>query len=303
MKYIGITGINERVSLEFLRNCVASMPDEYKFMAGILVDRKILDGEAPRKMRHCAIEHLSWVVRVCKNIGAMPVIHYNRKAGDQSDVLEWLWRQFDCPIQMNWANPDLEELRRLKKYCPLSRVILQINPASVGENPSSRTVIEYAEKYAGLVSAALLDLSAGTGKPANIELARQVRLNWPYKRMSLGLAGGLDAKTVSEIAQLRVSVDAESRLRTPDDELDEAKAMEYVRAASRALESPFAARFGDCEILERFFLESGDLAGAADLIAGLRELALLIAEKLPEGLERDDALRALLSARDAIARA
>lgn len=246
MQYIGVSGINERVSIGFLRDAVALMPEGCRFAAGILVNRKIIDGEAPKRRRNCAREHILSVVRSCRAVGAWPVIHYNVKDGEFSSSLEVakdtvldVLQNIGCAVQINGFSGSLDALKEIKRALVPNELILQFWSSTLGQDSHRDEWVRAIVDHYSFIDHALIDLSGGTGLPADVGFFLAVLRALPDRvqrsGVKFGIAGGFDAETVLGLAGECVSVDAESRLRSSDDELIEGKALAYVRAASEVL--------------------------------------------------------------------
>lgn len=238
-KYIGITGFADTSDHNTARACAAMMPAGWRFMAGVLVSAKTLCGAASERRRYPRIEEVPPIVKALRANGAWPVAHFNTRAETGTKLLSQLAELMSfapgiAGIQLNIVRPSLEALRVFKSCYPHVELIVQANRSAFGEAPSAAGAIAYAREYADVASHVLLDLSGGVGAPLDVELAKATAREWRL-RASLGVAGGLDASTVSELRGLRVSCDAETRVRTADDRLDDTLARAYTRAAVTAL--------------------------------------------------------------------
>lgn len=238
-KYIGITGFADESDHETARVCAAMMPAGWRFMAGVLVSAKTLRGETSERRRYPNIEEVPPIVEALRANGAWPVAHFNTRAETGTKLLGQLGELMAfapgiAGIQLNIVRPDLEALRVFKNCYPMVELIVQANRSAFGGAPRAADAIAYAREYADVASHVLLDLSGGVGAPLDVELAKATAREWRL-RASLGVAGGLDASTVSALRGLPVSCDAETRVRTADDRLDDTLARAYTRAAVAAL--------------------------------------------------------------------
>jgi hypothetical protein len=305
VKYIGVTGINQRVSTSFLRDAVALMPNGYRFMAGVLVSRKTFRSEPTTNRRKCTLEYLPSTIRRCRNVGAWPVIHYNVEQG--SSLLEqfseignaWHGPLENCSVQLNGFFEKPEVLQALKRRYPVSEVILQLPVGSefLGESPTCSDILDVASRYEGIADHFLLDFSCGQGKPLDEDLVRGVCSRWEVQG-HLGVAGGLDEESVARLEGLHVSVDAESRLRSELDELVEQKALEYVRLAADVLKV-----VPDHASLKLFSPRRLHSSHDKEVLLGLENVAAQLVERCPPSRELDAALNQLLVAHDAVHRA
>lgn len=123
-------------------------------------------------------------------------------------------------IQLDMVWPDPKELEKFKKFHNQS-IVLQVSSESMrqcGDNP-----IAVAERirteYAGLISHVLLDCSMGKGIAIDVNLIEgYIQAINAKTDVDIAIAGGLGPDTVSQVEDLiskyRVSIDAQSKLRT-----------------------------------------------------------------------------------------
>lgn len=150
-------------------------------------------------------------------------------------------------IQLNgsrWPNAgsllEWRETRRESRNGP-PLLVLQVSREmieSVDHGP--RDLVDRLQHYVGVADHILLDQSGGWGRPVNLEwaraVARELHTRAGFNRVGFGLAGGLRPDNVGHLRAFSrefggaISVDAESGLRNPSDELDIAKVRAFVSA-------------------------------------------------------------------------
>jgi hypothetical protein len=281
--YIGVTGIVTPDDLDTVRECVRTLRDNcptvlggdptHRFMAGVLVSHKTLNGLPTTNRRYPARTMVETLLKGCMEAGAWPVIHYNTHAkGDALALeLEQLCKDFPSMrgLQLNLVCPNPEVVKSFASD-PTRRVevILQINHTSLVKSAVPPAKIghpcDYAMGYSG-ISHALMDASGGRGKAFDpVETADTIcgTIDTLSKSgVRLGLAGGLGPECSSLLEDLKaglwgyegdpdielreLSFDAESRVRVlvPDpiegekyqDMLDRTKCIAYVAAVCAAL--------------------------------------------------------------------
>lgn len=257
--YIGITGIVSYDDVATLRECAALVPPTHRLMAGVLVSAKTMRAEATANRRYPPFGHVNMLCASLAEAGCWPVVHFNTRS-DLGGYLATLASVLPAMkgLQLNVVRPEVEEVAWVRRTRPDVEVIVQVNRGSLPE-VSAGAIAEYLAPYAGLAAYALVDLSGGTGKPLDVELAAEVlhRVPWDELGIMPAVAGGFGPACAEPIAALRdalgfkawmvagLSVDAETRVRVPvanaiegehgQDALDREKALAYVRAAVDAL--------------------------------------------------------------------
>lgn len=255
--YIGITGIVTPDDLDTVAECVRTLKDNcprvpggdptHRFMAGVLVSHKTLNGQPTTNRRYPKAEVVNDLLEGCQGHGAWPVVHYNTrsKGVDLLREMELLCERFPAMrgLQLNVVCPDPGVIRTFTSD-PKHRVevILQINHSSLVQSRVPPAIIngarEYALEYCGWsnagISHALLDGSGGTGRKLNHEIAVPIFESiyaLGERGVRLGIAGGLgpDSADVLEdikaglwgyegdpdIDLVELSYDSESRVRVP----------------------------------------------------------------------------------------
>jgi hypothetical protein len=236
-RYIGATGFAHPLDVKTAERAVPLVPPGWRFMAGILVSAKTLAGEAPKRMRYPHIATARVLPKLLADVGAWPVIHYNTQATGDALLRELgLLRDhfpFAQGLQLNVVRPDVVALTQFRHAHGGVELILQLNRQSVPKAVAAK-IDTYAAAYDGVVDHALFDFSGGSGALLDVLLGRETRKAWA-RPARLGVAGGLSAETVHEIAGWNCSCDAESGLRNPSDGLSPIRTLDYVRAAARVV--------------------------------------------------------------------
>lgn len=171
------------------------------------------------------------------------LIHYNTKEketlGEQLVAMTEFGGRNLHGFQLNIAWPSPDVLAEYKKAHPTKQIVLQIGGhAFEMVNHLPEQLAARVTEYDEVVEYVLLDPSGGYGKPFDPERARDYLLALEAQNfgMGLGVAGGLSPATLNLVEPLArefpdLSIDAEGRLRTPEDHLDLAVSSEYLRKA------------------------------------------------------------------------
>ncbi|MBI1984885.1 MAG: hypothetical protein HYS60_02110 [Candidatus Wildermuthbacteria bacterium] len=174
---------------------------------------------------------------------ALNLIHYNTKEkdtlGDQLVAMTEFGGTNMHGFQLNIAWPSLDVLREYRKEHATKQIVLQVGEhAFEMVNHSPEQLALRVAEYDGMVEYVLLDPSGGYGKPFDPALARDYLLALKAQNlgMGFGVAGGLSPTTLDLVRPLAkefpdLSIDAEGRLRTPEDHLDLGVASDYLRVA------------------------------------------------------------------------
>jgi hypothetical protein len=218
--YVGCSGFMCRSEVEA---ALAVFPDcGRQLMVGVLASEKTLAGLPNRWSRR-------YPKRV--NIGdvfvydprALNLVHYASEHPPTADDLRWLdlYSGSKCHgFQFNGAWPGASLIGLLRaRWARLeeTRVVLQLREL----NPIE--AVRRLEPYSFIATDVLIDGSGGRGVPLSVaqcaDLAIAIRAAFPH--FGIGIAGGLCAETVPDVAHLirdGISVDAEGRLRDDADD-------------------------------------------------------------------------------------
>lgn len=238
ISYIGITGFMQRAETETILSCLPKYGNR-KVMIGALASSKTLAGEKNRyPNRYPEKEAIKDIF--INHPSALNLIHYS------TDNYETLYDQLSTlhdyagPLchgyQLNIPWPDSKIINRFRFLHPNTYIVLQIGArafSEIGHSPP-RLALKIKQDYCDTVDAVLLDMSGGKGFSLDIKCMRQyiqgIALRNPH--MGIGIAGGLDEKSVLELKSLVMeylflNIDAEGRLRNEEDCLDLIKARRY----------------------------------------------------------------------------
>lgn len=251
MTYIGVTGFTETSQV---RSALEAFPlhPTHALMVGVAASWKSLRGLplkphwAKRMPPPERIASLFLPDRRAENL-----IHYSCDPEQEPTLLDDLLRLNDLAgphfhgFQLNITWPDPMVLDKFKQQAGVGKeIVINIGPKAVeiaGQTPKNlaRRVAEY-EYFADAI---LFDPSQGQGLEFDPERAREflLAIDDADLDLQLGVAGGLGPETVWRVGPLlrdfpQLSIDAESRLRTPDNELDLDKVRAYLYHAIHWLE-------------------------------------------------------------------
>ncbi len=239
--YIGVTGFMQRGEVDAV---LQSVPEEAKrwLMIGVLVSSKTLDG-VPNKWpgRYPSVDTIAGIFH--EHPAAFNLVHFSTDTPER--LLEQMVRITELGgehfhgFQLNMKWPDSGIIRRYKDEFPDKAIVLQCGHSAlkaVGFNPSRLSAA--VRNYEGICDYVLIDLSGGLGKPLDVyDSARYLAYLNVDISMNLGIAGGLNADTLTELfvpiarAFPNISIDAEGKLRTDTDNLDIQKAKAFVSSA------------------------------------------------------------------------
>ncbi len=244
LQYFGIAGVNEpyeaRQFVRFLD--MVGIPDHARFMNGPLVSFKTLNGREPNNTRrYPPISRLPALL--IDDPRVINIVHYNSRKPNLYEQLSKLIKISPLiqGVQLNIADPDLDDLIRFKREYPDILVVLQLGLRVFSScNNDVMELIRYVRRYETVVDYALLDLSGGEGIPIDFSVADSfvLEMSWQDTRVVTGVTGGLRADTVLKLSSLlkrdgSLFWDAESGVRT-NDVLDMGKCFGFC-AASAAL--------------------------------------------------------------------
>ncbi len=242
--YIGITGVTTREQSEAIVERIPENPS-HCVMIGLLMSGKTIRGEANRWPHRYPTRDMAATVFV-RHPHILNLVHFNTKEVPEKLHHDMLTAQAlagpHCDgFQLNIAWPDMNALADYRATLRFENryVVLQCGEqalASVGHSGRglARRVREYVRF--GLIDYVLVDPSVGVGKEFDINLALDCFHHISeIETIGMGIAGGLSAATLSRLDSIRkhhgnFSIDAEGRLRTPEDELDLAAVREYLDA-------------------------------------------------------------------------
>lgn len=245
MSYIGVSCFMHQAEV---REVLAMLPldPQRKLMVGTVASSKTLMGR-PNSLpgKFPRITGLRSIYKGITDPRALNLVHYATNEPDmlaeQLSVLKELSGSEVHGFQLNIVWPDPKALYHLPKGF---KVVLQISPQLM-ENGSPQAIATRLADYHGLVDSVLVDRSRGVGKAIDVEDTRRVfeaiRSEPRCVNIGLGLAGGLSAANLQDVAMLvrefDASIDAENALRDHNrDALDMGLVKEYVSLAFELFE-------------------------------------------------------------------
>jgi len=239
--YIGITGFT---SLNDALSVLGTIPVNVNraVMIGVLASLKTMHGVQNKwPNRYPTMDKIAGIFP--NHPLALNLIHYNTKdkdtLGDQLVAMTKFGGANMHGFQLNIAWPDLAVLGEYRKAYPTKQIVLQVGEHAfeIADHQPEQLATRVAE-YDGVVEYVLLDPSGGYGKPFDQERARDYLLALKARNLKIGLgvAGGLSSTTLDLVRPLAkefpdLSIDAEGRLRTREDQLDLGVASEYLHKA------------------------------------------------------------------------
>ncbi len=260
--YIGVSGVMTSAETKTLVDLYDMLPAHplRRIAFGSLASEKTLNG-LPN--RHPAMyptrENLGAPFRIRPSVRAhaLCLVHVS---ADADRGLEDLLRRAHgyaetdrrvlCDgVQVNVAWPAHEGLLHYRDSYPEARVILQVGPrafqaaaeiAEICKVPLAEGIWHYLHRPVEdeAITDILLDGSAGTGKPLDLDTLAAIVADMAkrFPDLGIGVAGGLCAETLSALATLLrlypfLNLDAEGRLQRPDGGLDLNACAAYLDAA------------------------------------------------------------------------
>lgn len=239
--YIGITGFMSLGDALQVLGVVPTNADRL-VMIGVLASLKTMRGIQNKwPNRYPAMDKIAGIFP--DHPLALNLIHYNTKEkdtlGDQLVAMTEFGGANMHGFQLNIAWPALDVLAAYKETHPTKQIVLQIGGhAFEMVNHSPEQLAAKVAEYQKVAEYVLLDPSGGYGKPFDPERARDYLAALQAQNLGLGfgVAGGLSPSTLNLVEPLAkdfpdLSIDAEGRLRTPEDHLNLAVSSEYLRKA------------------------------------------------------------------------
>ncbi len=230
--YIGVSGINspyiaQKVAGAFQESGLDTSPTR-QGMVGILTSPETTIGES-RGGRYPQIEKIRSLLEVTRPVAFNTLHHFSPRAegiADQVASILWndsLYADDICRgVQLNARWPLVRDLIQLKSDFPELKVILQIGPRILQNDPVDVIGSKFSQ-YRGLIDYALIDPSGGVGQFFSINevAATYTALKNANPDATLGFAGGLHSGNVVarcwELFQMTASndfsIDAENGLR------------------------------------------------------------------------------------------
>lgn len=258
--YIGVTGITtaeeaDQIHEYYGNSCSAilgSGQDWPALMCGVLVNQTTLSGQpSPRSPnRYPAIDRMAEIFKTggSNRYRSLNLIHYN--TSDVSTLPAQVAKIIELSsialtgFQFNIRFPDPDLLRQIRDQFPWKYLLLQVGGGALQKvgwdgislaerlNPYAKT---NGDGYQ-LVDAVLIDPSGGRGKELDVDKVLSLINGVSKMDFDLAIAGGFCADTIGLAKPFvdqwpNIAIDAEGRLRDPDDKLSLTKVRAYFDAA------------------------------------------------------------------------
>ncbi len=241
--YIGVTGFMNRTQVEQALEGFPHTPF-LKLMVGVLASDKTLSG-VPNSHPN-SFPHPDDIAEIfVDDPRVLNLVHYNTH--NQKGLARQLDTLFETAgpnchgAQLNVTWPSPEELKWQHNAWGDKQIVLQLGREAFQSKQSPVMVARYLGIYKQLIDYVLFDMSGGFGVEIDVNLATECLVEYlKYgldRYFGFGLAGGLDAEKVSNLASLlrvsqTLSVDAQGKLRS-NDQLDLQKVRAYIQSALR----------------------------------------------------------------------
>lgn len=261
-QYTGITGFMNKGEVNAV---LAPLPENFgivngkqvrKVMIGMLVSGKTMKGLSNKWPGRYPVPEAIPKVFV-DDPRVLNLVHYNTKETDPTKIVDELCKieQMAGPyfhgfqLNMVWPDPKLVIEAWLTRNQPAGTrkqktIVLQCGGTAMAELENSPEKLEAKlAKYEGFVDYVLIDPSGGIGIPFDPEFAikcfERLYNSESFSKTKFGIAGGLSPDTLPGLLTPvlerfpQISIDAEGKLRTPEDALDVAVAIEYLTSAEK----------------------------------------------------------------------
>ncbi|MDQ5930966.1 MAG: hypothetical protein QG674_132 [Patescibacteria group bacterium] len=247
--YVGVTGfMSPKEVIDTLKD-IDFKKAHRLLMVGVLASSKTIQGISNKwPNRYPPLGEIKNIFQ--ENENCLNLVHYNTKQPE--GLLAQLVQITDevGPVlhgfQLNIAWPDPKTLEKYHNLCPGKTIVLQIGGHAfeqVGNNPSKLSI--KLNEYQEVIDYVLLDPSGGLGQPFDPDKAKQYleKLTRYEYQFGLGVAGGLSPSTLHLLEPLlkdypNISIDAEGRLRTQEDNLDVEITRDYIRKSLELFSVP-----------------------------------------------------------------
>lgn len=245
LPYVGVSGLMSRAAVDA---CLAAFEQafphgDHLLMVGVLASQKTVAGVANKHpRRYPRVPDVADIFADHPRL-TLNLVHYASdtqptlpELRDLASVAGHLCEGFQ--FNVTWPHPEVLAVFQESwgGWPPASqRFVLQAGRLLLN---GVVDLVRALRPYRGLVTDVLLDASGGRGLPLDVELERAAvsELLAADLGMGISVAGGLCAEGMPEIAPLLrdfpcLSIDAEGRLRTPEDDLDLDRVRAYLAAA------------------------------------------------------------------------
>ncbi|MGV8162052.1 MAG: hypothetical protein ACP5N2_01820 [Candidatus Nanoarchaeia archaeon] len=259
-EYIGITGFKTAEEIEVasaaFREAGINKDTKLTGMYGFLVLEEQVKDFSLKGTRIPSLNALPGLINKVPE-GMMPTIHYCSRSRDLNldnlmTVMYHVNIFSDCKfLQLNLDWPSPKKVQKIKELMPDTYIILQLNPDLQATHSS---VVKATSTYEGIVDKLLIDPSLGAGIPYDAKITSKIimKIDADSSAFSYTVCGGLhDNNAYDRIIEMKTilkqeyhyrkagipfSVDAEGRLRTPNEKnLDPDKVTTYIKESARGL--------------------------------------------------------------------
>ena len=239
--YIGVTGFTALTEVAYVLDGIPSQAKR-ELMVGVLVSSKTLQGIPARHPKRYPPLEVVWRI-FPTDPHCLNLIHFSTK--DPTTLEDQVDRVLKAvgpgchgfQFNMCWPRPDT--LQRIRPR--MGRLVLQVGGHALEwVRHAPHQLVAKLSEYQGIATDILLDPSGGTGRPFDQEeILEYLRaITHADLGFGIGVAGGLSSESLGSIATISkefptLSINAEGRLRSPDDDLDPLRARAYVQGAYR----------------------------------------------------------------------
>lgn len=248
--YIGVTGFMSRAEVN---EALAMVPEgsTHRLMVGVLVSSKTFAGLPNKWPGRYPKKEVAADIFI-DDPRALNLIHYNTDNRDQLhhelvEITRFIGPDRFDGFQINMRWPCSTELRNYQRIFPDKLLVVQVGGGALEDvervghlGGILYLVYDHRSCCSWMIDSVLIDPSGGKGIPLNTEKGaehlRDVRDHYKTKEVEIGIAGGLGPDTLDLVESLvqefpNLSIDAEGKLRTPDDQLDMLKVKLYLQRA------------------------------------------------------------------------
>lgn len=208
--YVGVAAVRTQQHVEHLTAYADLLPEWQVLACGIQVSDKTLRGEPNRHPTvFPAVTELERLVPEHHLDGVEFHIHFSP---DEREGLKSKLQQVSDLVgssiqglQINQSYPDPEAVACWREAYPYQRIILPITRKMVAEASGNPWVIlDGLQRYRGIVTDLLFDLSGGRGQLLRPEQAYSylelIRARWPS--VNIGVAGGLGPDSMDPVEEM-----------------------------------------------------------------------------------------------------
>lgn len=252
--YVGVTGFMTHQEVVNTLKDIDFQKTEKLLMIGVLASLKSIQGITNKwPQRYPLIGEIRKIFPTNQN--CLNLIHFN--TSEPENLLSQMLYLTDIAgeqlngFQLNLTWPSAKTVERYKRIHNGKSIVLQIGSRAFEEVSHSpqKLADRVHNEYEGLIDYVLLDPSGGTGAPFNPRITRGYleALSTQKNDFGLGIAGGLSPSTLDLIEPFikdfpELSIDAEGKLRTPEDNLSVSITRDYIQKSLELFSEPLYFR-------------------------------------------------------------